>query len=304
MALVTAKELLRAAEAGGYAVGAFNAVNMETAQAIIGAADDEHSPLILQITQTTMNYTDPEELAAMVFTLVDKSKMPIAVHLDHGRTFEIVMQFLKLGFTSVMIDGSLQPDGKTPRSYEENIEVTQKVVEAAHALGVTVEAELGRLGQIGAEIEAGDPEKALTDPDQAREFVELTGVDSLAVAIGTTHGLFRGIPTIVHDRLEQIDKAVDVPLVMHGGTGVPDDAVTRAITLGIRKVNIDTQMRVAWYEATKEIIEETEKEHETADQLGMARKYDIRKFLAPARQAVKETVRERMRVFGCAGQAS
>lgn len=303
MALVTAKELLQAAEKGGYAVGAFNAVNMETAQAIIGAADDEHSPLILQITQTTINYTDPEELAALVFVLVNRSKMPIAVHLDHGRAFDIIMRFLRLGFSSVMIDGSLQPDGKTPRSYEENIEVTKKVVEAAHALGVTVEAELGRLGQIGKEIEAGDPQKALTDPAQAREFVELTGIDSLAVAIGTTHGLFHGVPTIVHDRLEQINSVVDIPLVMHGGTGVPDDAVTKAISLGIRKVNIDTQMRVAWYEASRKIIAETEKEHETADQSGKTRKYDIRKFLAPARQAVKETVRERMRVFGCAGKA-
>lgn len=303
MTLVTGKELLKAAEAGGYAVGAFNAVNMETAQAIIGAAEDEQSPLIIQVTQTTMNYTDPEELAAMIFVLVDKAKAPVAVHLDHGRLFEIVMQFLKIGFTSVMIDGSLQPDGKTPRSYEENIEVTRKVVEAAHALGVSVEAELGRLGQIGAEIEIGDPGKALTDPGQAREFVELTGVDSLAVAIGTTHGLFRGIPTIVHDRLEQIDKAVDIPLVMHGGTGVPDDAVTKAIGLGIRKINIDTQMRVAWYEAAKEMVAETEKEHEKADELGKTRKYDIRKLLSPARQAVKETVRERMRVFGCAGKA-
>jgi fructose-bisphosphate aldolase class II len=303
MALVTAKELLQAAEKGGYAVGAFNAVNMETAQAIIGAADDEHSPLILQITQTTMNYTDPEELAALVFVLVNKSKMPIAVHLDHGREFDIVMRFLKIGFSSVMIDGSLQPDGKTPRSYEENIEVTKKVVEAAHALGVSVEAELGRLGQIGTEIAADDPQKVLTDPQQAKEFVETTGVDSLAVAIGTTHGLFHGVPTIAHDRLEQINKVVDIPLVMHGGTGVPDDAVTKAISLGIRKVNIDTQMRVAWYEATKEIIEETEKEHETEDQLGKTRKYDIRKLLAPARQAVKDIVRERMRVFGCSGKA-
>lgn len=302
MALVTGKELLKAAEAGGYAVGAFNAVNMETAQAIIGAAEDEQSPLIIQVTQTTMNYTDPEELAAMIFVLADKVKVPVAVHLDHGRSFDIVMRFLKLGFTSVMIDGSLQPDGKTPRSYEENIEVTRKVVEAAHALGVSVEAELGRLGQIGTEIEIGDPGKALTDPDQAREFVELTGVDSLAVAIGTTHGLFRGIPTIVHDRLEQINKTVDIPLVMHGGTGVPDDAVTKAIGLGIRKINIDTQMRIAWYEATKEMVAETEKEHEEADEFGKARKYDIRKLLAPARQAVKETVRERMRVFGCAGK--
>ncbi|MBI2844219.1 MAG: class II fructose-bisphosphate aldolase [Armatimonadetes bacterium] len=303
MGLVTSKEILEAADRGGYAVGAFNAINMETAQAIIHAAEDERSPLILQITQTTMNYTEPEELVALVFALVNKAKVPVAVHLDHGRTFEIVMRFLKFGFSSVMIDGSLQPDGKTPRNYEENVEITKKVVEAAHALGVTVEAELGRLGQIGTEIEVGDPGKALTDPDQARDFVGRTGVDLLAIAIGTTHGLYRGTPTIVHDRLEQIDKAVDVPLVMHGGSGVPDDAVVKAVQLGIRKINIDTQMRVAFYDAIKEVVAKTEKEHAGADELGEVRKYDIRKLLAPARDAVRETVRERIRVFGSSGKA-
>jgi fructose-bisphosphate aldolase class II len=303
MPLVTNKELLEAAEEGNYAVGAFNAINMETAQAIFGAAEDEKSPLILQITQTTTHYTEPEELVALVFALVDKSTVPVSVHLDHGRTFDVVMQFLRLGFTSVMIDGSLQPDGKTPRTYEENIEITKKVVEAAHALGVSVEGELGRLGQIGTEIEVGDPGRALTDPEQAKEFVEKTGIDALAVAIGTTHGLFQGVPTIVHDRLEQINKTVDIPLVMHGGTGVPDDAVKKAIQLGIRKVNIDTQMRVAWYNATKEVIEKTDKEHAEADRTGQVRKYDIRKLLAPARDAVRETVRGRMRVFGSSGKA-
>jgi len=303
MALVTSKELLQEAEKGGYAVGAFNAVNMETAQAIFGAAEDERAPFILQITQTTLSYTEPEELAALVFALVAKATVPVAVHLDHGRTYEVVMRFLRMGFTSIMIDGSLQPDGKTPRSYEENVEVTRKVVEAAHAVSVSVEAELGRLGQIGTEIGEADLDKALTDPAQAKEFVELTGVDALAVAVGTTHGLYRGVPTIVHDRLEQIDKAVSIPLVMHGGTGVPDDAVHRAIRLGIRKVNIDTQMRVAFYEAVKRMVEKTDEEHLKADAAGQVRKYDIRKLLAPARDAVREAVRDRIRVFGSSGKA-
>lgn len=303
MALVTGKELELAAEEGGYAVGAFNAINMETAQAIFQAADEECSPLILQITQTTLNYTEPEELAALVFALADKAKIPVAVHLDHGRSFDVVMRFLKLGFTSVMIDGSLQPDGKTPRSFRENIAVTKQVVEAAHALGVSVEGELGRLGQIGNEIETDDPEKALTDPEQAKEFVAITGVDSLAVSIGTTHGLFKGTPTIVHDRLEKINEAVDIPLVMHGGSGVPDEAVKRAIELGVRKVNIDTQMRVAFYDAIKGVVEKTEQEYAEADKAGKVRKYDIRKILSPARDAVKEAVKDRMRVFGCVGKA-
>ncbi len=302
MALVTGTELLEKAERGNYAVGAFNAINMETAQAIIGAAEDERSPLILQITQTTMNYTDLEELVALVFELVKKATIPVAVHLDHGRSFDVAMRFLRYGFSSIMIDGSLQPDGKSPRSYEENIAVTKQVVEAAHALGVTVEGEIGRLGQIGTEISADQEDDTLTDPAEAKAFVNATGVDYLAVSIGTTHGLYKGTPKIVHDRLEQIDKAVSVPLVMHGGTGVPDDAVIRAVQLGIRKVNIDTQMRVAWFDATREILAKIEREHKQADEAGEVRKYDIRKLLAPARDAVRQTVRERMRVFGCSGK--
>lgn len=303
MPLVTSNDILTTADKGGYAVGAFNAVNMETAQAIIHAAEDERSPLILQITQTTLNYTEPEELVALVMALVDKSVVPIAVHLDHGRSFDAVMRFLRLGVTSVMIDGSLQPDGKTPRTYDQNVEITKKVVEAAHAIGVTVEAELGRLGQIGTEIKEADLDKTLTDPEQAKQFVEETGIDTLAVAIGTTHGLFQGMPTIVHDRLEKIDKAVDIPLVMHGGSGVPDEAVVKAIKLGIRKVNIDTDMRVAFFDALKEVLAKTDKEHEEADGEGKVRKYDIRKLLAPARDAVRETVRDRIRVFGSSGKA-
>ena len=227
--------------------------------------------------------------------------MPVAVHLDHGRSFDIVMRFLKLGFTSVMIDGSLQPDGKTPRTYEENVAITRQAVAAAHALGVSVEGELGRLGQIGTEIKEAD--EALNRPAAGKKFVEETGIDMLAVSIGTTHGLYKGTPTIVHDRLEAIDKAVDIPLVMHGGTGVPDDAVRKAVELGIRKVNIDTHMRIAFYNAIKQEIEKAEKEFVTLDEQGKVRKYDIRKLLAPARDAVKESVKDRIRVFGSTGKA-
>jgi fructose-bisphosphate aldolase, class II len=304
MPLVTTKELLDHAEIERYAVGAFNAINMESAQAVVQAAEEENAPAIVQITQTTLAYTEPEELAALVFALVNKARVPLAVHLDHGRTFEIVMRFLRLGFTSVMIDGSLQPDGKTPRTYEENVEVTKLAVRAAHAVGVTVEGELGRLGQLGTEISEADAAEALTDPQLAAEFVAQTGVDSLAVSIGTTHGLYKGSPTIVHDRLKEIDQAVGVPLVMHGGSGVPDDAVRKAVQLGIRKVNIDTQIRVAFFEAMSDILEKTAKEHAKADADGQVRKYDIRKAMTPTRDAMKEAVRDRIRVFGSSGKAS
>ena len=296
--LVPSKDILLKGEEGGYAVGAFNAVNMETAQAIFAAAERERAPFLIQITQTTLGYTEPDELFAVIRALADRVTVPLAVHLDHGRSFEIVMRFLRLGMTSVMIDGSLREDGKTPRTYEENIEVTRKVVEAAHAIGVTVEGEIGRLGII-----EGAHEDHLTVPEEAKRFVEETGVDILAVAIGTTHGLYKGTPTIAHDRLAAIAKIVPVPLVMHGGTGVPDEAVRKAVELGIRKVNIDTQIRVAFYDAIAEQVHATEKEHTEAEAKGGVRKYDIRKLLSPARDAMIEAIAEKMRLFGAAGKA-
>jgi len=296
--LLPSMEIVRMAEEGNYAVGAFNAVNMESAQAIFAAAERERAPFLIQITQTTIAYTEPEELFAVVRALGERATVPFAIHLDHGRSFELVMRFLRLGMTSVMIDGSLQADGKSPRSYEENVEVTRKVVEAAHAIGVTVEGEIGRLGIIDA-----NKEDHLTVPAEAKKFVEDTGVDLLAVGIGTTHGLYKGTPKIAHDRLADIHKATPVPLVMHGGTGVPDEAVRKAVELGIRKINIDTQIRVAFYDAVAEQIHAAEKEHAEADASGGVRKYDIRKLLAPARDAMTDVIAEKMRLFGSTGKA-
>jgi len=298
--LVTSKELATRARAGGYAVGAFNAVNMETAQSIFRAAEETRSPFILQITQTTLNYTEPEELVALVQALGKKANVPFALHLDHGRSFEVCMRFLRLGVTSLMIDGSLQPDGKTPRTWEENLAVTRKVIEVAHAMGVTVEGEIGRLGQITTEAEGED---LLTKPAEAEQFVNETGVDLLAVAIGTTHGLFKGTPFIAHDRLAEIASRVPLPLVMHGGTGVPDEAVRKAVALGIAKVNIDTQIRVAFYDAILPAVHQVEEEFATVDRQGGVRKYDIRKLLAPTREAMQGAVMDRMQVFGSVGRA-
>lgn len=301
MPLVTSTELLAAAEAGNYGVGAFNAINMETAQAIFEAAEIERAPFILQVTQTTLGYTDPEELVALLKALAAKSTVPVAMHLDHGRSFQKVMQFLSFGFTSVMIDGTLQEDGKAPRSYEENIEVTKKVVEAAHAIGVPVEGEIGMLGQIGEDLAGG--EETLTDPDLAAKFVEETGVDILAVGVGTTHGLFKGKPIIRHDRLKEIDAKVKVPLVMHGSTGVPDEDIQLGIKEGIRKINYDTGIRIGFLEAVSSEMRKIEEEWAQADASGKVRKYDIRRVLKPARAAMVESVRERMRVFMSSGQA-
>lgn len=298
--LVASKELVGPARAGGYAVGAFNAVNMESAQAIFAAAEETRSPFIIQITQTTLSYTEPEELFALIAAQGKKAKVPFAIHLDHGRSFDVCMRFLRLGVTSLMIDGSLQEDGRTPRSYEENVEVTRRVAAAAHAMGVTVEAEIGRLGQVSTEADAAEH---LTIADEAVRFFNDAGVDMLAVAIGTTHGLFKGRPHIAHDRLQQIAARVPIPLVMHGGTGVPDEDVRKAVSLGIAKVNIDTQIRVAFYEAVIEQVHRVEKEFADTDAAGGVRRYDVRKILAPTREAMRQAVIGRMTVFGSAGKA-
>jgi fructose-bisphosphate aldolase class II len=301
--LTPSKELVGAAKAGGYAVGAFNAVNMETAQAIFAAAEDTRSPLIIQVTQTTMAYTEPEELVACILKRAERASIPVALHLDHGRSFDIVMRFLKMGFSSVMIDGSLQTDGKTPRSYEENVDITKKVIEAAKSLGVSVEAEIGRLGQIGE-----DAGTALTDPDEAAQFVEDIkvdgeGIDMLAVAIGTKHGLFKGKPIIRSDRVKELSERLNLPLVMHGGTGVPGEDVQAGIKAGICKVNIDTQIRVAFYDALLSEVMAKEEEYKAADAAGEIRKYDIRKIIAPTRDAMTKAIAEKMELFGCAGKA-
>lgn len=301
--LVPSKELVEAAKAGGYAVGAFNAVNMESVQAIFAAAEQEKSPLIIQVTQTTMAYTEPEELAAIILTRAERATIPVALHLDHGRSFAIILRFLKMGFSSIMIDGSLQEDGKTPRSYEENVAITRKALEAAKSLGVSVEAEIGRLGQIGE-----DSGTALTDPEEAAKFVndiavDDMGIDMLAVGIGTRHGLFKGKPIIRSDRVKELSEKLDMPLVMHGGTGVPDEDVRKAVEAGICKVNIDTQIRVAFYNMLRDVMAEKEKEYAEADAKDTPRKYDIRKIIAPTRDAMTEAIAEKMRLFGSAGKA-
>ncbi|MEI6914602.1 MAG: class II fructose-bisphosphate aldolase [Armatimonadota bacterium] len=301
MPLVTSKELLTAAEKGDYGVGAFNAINMESAQAIFEAAEIERAPFILQVTQTTLGYTEPEELVACIKALAKKSSVPMALHLDHGRSFQKVMQFLGLGFTSVMIDGSLQEDGKAPRSWDENIEITKKCVEAAHAIGVTVEGEFGMLGEIGKDLEKGSD--SLTDPDMAVKFVQETGIDMLAVGVGTAHGLFKGTPYIDHERLKEIDAKVSVPLVMHGSTGVADVDIQGGIKEGIRKINYDTGIRVSFLESVQVEMKKIEKSWADADATGGVRKYDIRAILKPGRAAMVEAVRDRMRVFYSSGKA-
>ncbi|MDN5293780.1 MAG: fructose-bisphosphate aldolase, class [Eubacteriales bacterium] len=284
MALVPISELLQKAEEGGYAVGAFNCNNMEIVQAIIAAAEAERAPVIMQASQGAIKYAGIDYIVAMAKTAAEKATVPVALHLDHGTSFEQVMQCIRYGFSSVMIDGSKLP-------LEENIALTNRVVAVARAVGVSVEAELGRIVGTEDEISVTEREAFMTDPEEARYFVEKTGVDALAVAIGTAHGRYKGEPKLDFDRLEKIRSLVKIPIVLHGSSGVPDDQIRRAIELGVRKINIDTNIREAFVEKMREVL--------AAD----PNEIDPRKILGPAREAATEIIREKIRLFGSAGKA-
>jgi len=282
--LVTGKELLDHANKHGYAVGAFNINNMEIVQAIIEAAEETNSPVILQASQGGIKYAGIEYIAALGKVAAQKAKVPVALHLDHGTDFDQVMLCIRYGFTSVMIDGSKHP-------LKENIELTKKVVEVAHAVGVSVEAELGKIGGTEDDITVDELEATFTDPDEAKLFVEETGVDSLAVAVGTAHGVYKGEPKLDFDRIKTIKELVGIPLVLHGSSGVPADSIKKAIEAGINKINIDTDLRVAFTKAMKDFL------RENPDNI------DPRKILTPARKAMKEVIKEKIILFGSSGKA-
>jgi fructose-bisphosphate aldolase class II len=299
--LAVGKELLLAARRGGYAVGAFNIQNLESLLAVVEAAVEERSPVIVAVTPGAIKYAGLNHLAGLVKAAAESAPVPMALHLDHGEDIETVRKCLEAGFTSVMIDGSHLP-------FEENVALTRKVVELAHLRGVSVEGELGKLA--GVE----EREAVLTDPDEAKEFVERTGVDALAVSIGTSHGAykFKGEPRLDFERLRVIREKVDVPLVLHGASsvpqwiiekatkygaeltgakGIPEDHIRRAIEFGITKINIDTDMRLAFTATVREVLANQPKE------------FDPRKILGPAKEAMKEVVKAKMRLFGSSGKA-
>ncbi|NMA75502.1 MAG: class II fructose-1,6-bisphosphate aldolase, partial [Bacteroidales bacterium] len=264
--LVSGKELFQEAKKGGYAVGAFNLNNMEILQAIIEAAEEENSPVFIQASQGGIKYAGIEYIAGMAKVAAEKAKVPIALNLDHGTSFTQVVQCVRHGFSAVMIDGSQLP-------FEENIAITQKVVEVAHPNGVSVEAELGKIGGVEDDIKVASHDATFTDPKEAAEFVERTEVDALAIAIGTAHGVYKGEPKLDFDRLAEISKATDVPLVLHGASGVSDEAILKAVPYGICKINIDTELRQAFARAIQEVISKNPNE------------IDPRKMLGPAKNA-------------------
>lgn len=306
MALKTGLEILAAARAGGYGVGAFNTSNLEITQAILEAAEAERSPVIVALSEGSISYAG-RDLVDTVLHLADQASVPVAVHLDHGSSFESCLQALRWGLTSVMID-------KSGEDEETNISETRRVVEAAHAMGVTVEAEIGRLSGIEDHVNVSAEDAALTKPDEAQRFMEATGADYLAVAIGTSHGAFKGKgrPFIDHERLAGIAALVPAPLVMHGASGVPvslverfraaagemgdavgihEEDVRKAVTEGIAKINTDTDLRIAFTTGIREVFRDKPGE------------FDPRKYLGAARSAIKDVVTARMKVFGSAGRA-
>lgn len=284
MPLVPVTELLKKAEEGRYAIGAFNVNNMEIVQAIVAAAEAEKAPVIMQASQGAIKYAGIEYIYALANLAASKAAVPVALHLDHGTSFEQCMKCIRFGFTSVMIDGSKLP-------LQENIALTKKVIEVARATGVSVEAELGKIGGTEDDIHVDERDAFFTDPEEALTFVQQTGVDSLAIAIGTAHGQYKGVPKLDFARLEKIVGLVKIPIVLHGSSGVPDEAIQEAIGLGVRKVNIDTNIREAFTNACRQVVESNPKE------------IDPRKVLSPAREAATEVIRQKIRVFGSAGRA-
>ncbi|MBW6471115.1 MAG: class II fructose-1,6-bisphosphate aldolase [Methanosarcinaceae archaeon] len=283
MPLVTNKEVLDAANDGGYAVGAFNINNMEIVQSIVTTASEMNAPVILAASQGAISYAGIEYLEAIVKVAASKTNTPVTLHLDHGTDFNVILQCIRHGFTSVMIDGSHLP-------FKENIALTKRVVEVAHPCGVSVEAELGRLGGVEDNISVDEKDAIFTHPDEAAQFVEETDVDSLAVAIGSAHGIYKGEPKLDFERLEKIDKKVDIPLVLHGASGIPEKSIKKAVKLGINKINIDTELRLAFRDAVRKVVTETDA-------------YDPRKICGPARDAMKEIVKYKIGIFGSGGKA-
>lgn len=308
MVMRTNKELLNLAKKGGYGVGAFNINNLEILQAIVSAGESEKSPAIIAVSEGAIQYAGMSFIVSMVRTASEQVSIPLSLHLDHGKDLEVIRSCIENGFTSVMIDGS-------HLDFNENISITKKVVEMARKKAVSVEGELGRLKGIEDKVSVSERESFLTDPQVAEEFVEKTGLDALAIAIGTSHGAykFKGEVKLDFERLKEIAKKVDIPLVLHGASGVPqsvleraerfgaklpgakgipDEAIQKAISLGICKINIDTDLRLSFVGAIREILVTKPDE------------FDPRKILGPGREAIRETVRSKMRLFGSSGKAA
>lgn len=283
MGLVTSKELLEDARRNRYAVGAFNVENMEMVMAVLAAAQETRSPVIMQTTPSTVKYAGLDYYLANVKAAAMRAFVPVVMHLDHGNSFELAMEAYRIGYTSIMIDGS-------KLSFEENIALTKLVTNACHPGKVPVEGELGKVGGKEDDLINGD-DNPYTDPQEAKEFVERTQVDSLAIGIGTSHGVYKGIPKVNVDCLSAIHALVDIPLVLHGTSGVPDDQVRECIKRGICKVNYATDLRIAYTNGMKAYIAANQEE------------FDPKKYSAAGMEELKKYVMQKMDIIGSTGKA-
>ena len=277
MSLISTKEMLIKSQEEGYAVPAFNIHNLETIQVVLDAARDLKSPVILAATPSTVKYADENYLLAIIEKASEINNIPLTFHLDHHENVEDIKRIIKLGCKSVMIDASKY-------EFRKNVEIVKDIVDYAHKYGATVEAELGKLGGVEDDLKVDEKDSFLTDPNEAVEFVKATGVDSLAVAIGTAHGLYKSEPKLDFDRLEKIRSMVDIPLVLHGASGVPYDAVQNAIEKGICKVNIATELKIPFSNAIKEYFNENPNAS------------DPRQYLVPAKKAMYDVVVEKIKM--------
>jgi len=283
MALVSSTPMLQKARDNGFCIAAFNIHTLEMMQAVVEAAEENEAPVILQTTVGTVKHLGIDYIAASAKVAAKKAKIPVALHLDHCQDYELILQCMRAGYTSVMIDASMY-------SFEENVKRTREVVKAAKALEVNVEAELGKIGGVEDEITVDEADAHLADPEDCRKFVELTEVDTLAPAIGTAHGLYQGEPRIDFDRIEEIARLVSIPLVLHGGSGIPVERVKRCVSLGIAKMNVATELRNAFSASIKQAFLENPGE------------LDPRRYMKTAKEAVKRLAAEKMRICGSIGK--
>lgn len=287
MPLVSMREMLRTAKEKKYAVGQFNINNLEYIQAILDAAEEEKSPVILGVSEGAARYMGGFKVTvAMVEALMETMEIsvPVAIHLDHGSSFEKCAEAIHAGFTSVMIDGSHLP-------LDENIALTKKVVELAHIHGISVEAELGRIGGQEDDLVVDEAEAMYAIPSECDRLVKETNVDCFAPALGSVHGPYKGEPNLGFDRMEEVMKLTGIPLVLHGGTGIPLKDIQRAISLGSAKINVNTENQMMQTKRIREVLAEDQEV------------YDPRKYLGPGRDAIKETVIGKMREFGSSQKA-
>lgn len=284
MPLVNPMKFLLKAEETGCAIASFNVHNLETIQAVVEGAAEERCPVIIQTTPGTLKHAGIPYVGAIVKAAADRYDIPIALHVDHCTSYETILQCIQSGYTSVMIDSSKLP-------YDENVAMVKKVVEAAHAVGVAVEGELGKIGGTEDDVSVDEREAAFTVPSEAKDFVSRTGIDFLAIAIGTAHGEYKGRPDLDFKRLSEIREVVSLPLVLHGASGVPDDQIKEALSRGISKINIATELKIPMAEAIKKCFADNPREN------------DPRNYMGAAKLAVKEVVKQKIRLCGGTGLA-